>query len=105
MSLFLCSFGYGGITSFTALYADANGVAPRGIYLTALALVILLMVVMLLVPASVAIGITFAGRGHLVAALTTGLLAGTALLGVEVFGLIAVLGRALEGTEPSDVST
>lgn len=40
-SLFLYSFGYGGITSFTALYADANGVAPKGIYLTTLALVIL----------------------------------------------------------------
>ncbi|HET7696815.1 MAG TPA: MFS transporter [Vicinamibacterales bacterium] len=40
-TLFLYSFGYGGITSFTALYADANGVTPKGIYLTALALIIL----------------------------------------------------------------
>jgi MFS family permease len=40
-TLFLYSFGYGGITSFTALYADANGVSPKGIYLTMLALVIL----------------------------------------------------------------
>ena len=40
-TLFLYSFGYGGVTSFTALYADANGVAPKGIYLTALAIVIL----------------------------------------------------------------
>jgi predicted MFS family arabinose efflux permease len=40
-SLFLYSFGYGGITSFTALYADANGVTPKSIYLTALAIVIL----------------------------------------------------------------
>jgi MFS family permease len=40
-TLFLYSFGYGGVTSFTALYADANGVTPKGIYLTALALVIL----------------------------------------------------------------
>ncbi len=40
-SLFLYSFGYGGITSFTAMYADANGVTPKGIYLTMLALVIL----------------------------------------------------------------
>ena len=40
-TLFLYSFGYGGITSFTALYADANGVTPKGIYLTTLALVIL----------------------------------------------------------------
>jgi MFS family permease len=41
-TLALYSFGYGGITSFTAMYADANGVAPKGIYLTALAIVILL---------------------------------------------------------------
>ena len=40
-TLFLYTFGYGGITSFTALYADANGVSPKGIYLTALAVVIL----------------------------------------------------------------
>ncbi len=40
-SLFLYSFGYGGITSFAAMYADANGVTPKGLYLTALALVIL----------------------------------------------------------------
>jgi MFS family permease len=42
ITLALYSFGYGGITSFTALYADANGVTPKGIYLTALAIVILL---------------------------------------------------------------
>jgi MFS family permease len=41
-SLFLYSFGYGGITSFTALYADVNGITPKGIYLTTLAIVILL---------------------------------------------------------------
>jgi MFS family permease len=41
-TLFLYSFGYGGITSFTALYADANGVTPKGLYLTMLAVVILL---------------------------------------------------------------
>jgi MFS family permease len=40
-TLFLYSFGYGGITSFTALYADANAVTPKGIYLTTLAVVIL----------------------------------------------------------------
>jgi MFS family permease len=40
-SLFLYSFGYGGITSFTALYADALGITPKGIYLTTLAIVIL----------------------------------------------------------------
>jgi MFS family permease len=41
LTLFLYSFGYGGITSFTALYADANGVAPKSIYLTTLAIVVL----------------------------------------------------------------
>ena len=41
LTLFLYSFGYGGITSFTAMYADANGVTPKSIYLTALAIVIL----------------------------------------------------------------
>ena len=41
LTLFLYSFGYGGITSFTALYADANQVSPKGLYLTTLAIVIL----------------------------------------------------------------
>jgi MFS family permease len=41
VSLFLYSFGYGGITSFAAMYADANRVTPKGLYLTALALIIL----------------------------------------------------------------
>ena len=42
ITLALYSFGYGGITSFTALYADASGVSPKGIYLTTLAVVILM---------------------------------------------------------------
>jgi MFS family permease len=42
LTLFLYSFGYGGITSFTALYADANGITPKSIYLTTLAIVVLL---------------------------------------------------------------
>ena len=41
MTLFLYSFGYGGITSFVAVYADANGVWPKGIYFTALAAIML----------------------------------------------------------------
>jgi MFS family permease len=41
VTLALYSFGYGGITSFAAMYADANGVTPKGLYLTALAVVIL----------------------------------------------------------------
>ena len=40
-TLFLYSFGYGGITSFVALYADANGVVPKSIFFTAFALTIL----------------------------------------------------------------
>ncbi len=42
VTLFLYSFGYGAITSFTGLYAAANHVTPTGLYLTALAIVILL---------------------------------------------------------------
>ena len=42
VTLALYSFGYGGITSFTAMYADANNVVPKGLYLTTLAIVILL---------------------------------------------------------------
>lgn len=42
ITLALYSFGYGGLTSFTALYADASGVSPKGLYLTTLAVVILL---------------------------------------------------------------
>src|SRR5689334_12981392 len=33
LTLFLYSFGYGGITSFTALYADVHGIHPKGLYL------------------------------------------------------------------------
>jgi MFS family permease len=41
VTLALYSFGYGGLTSFTALYADASG-APKSLYLTTLAIVILI---------------------------------------------------------------
>jgi MFS family permease len=41
VSLFLYSFGYGAITSFSAVYADALGVSPKSVYLTTLAVVIL----------------------------------------------------------------
>jgi MFS family permease len=40
-SLALVSFGYGGLTSFSALFADALGVSPRGIFLAAMAASIL----------------------------------------------------------------
>lgn len=40
-TLFLFSFGYGGITSFVALYAETSGTTNKGAYFTAMALVIL----------------------------------------------------------------
>lgn len=39
LTLFLFSFGYGGITSFVAVYADAHGVRPKEIFFTTFALV------------------------------------------------------------------
>ena len=42
LTLFLYTFGYGAITSFSAVYADALGVSPKSLYLTTLAIVILL---------------------------------------------------------------
>jgi MFS family permease len=36
-SLFLYSWGYGGITSFVALYAESRGVEPKGLYFPVLA--------------------------------------------------------------------
>jgi MFS family permease len=41
LSLFLYSYGYGAITTFSAVYADAIGVTPKSLYLTTLAIVIL----------------------------------------------------------------
>src|SRR6266850_2377514 len=42
VTLFMYSFGYGAITSFSAMFADALGISPKSIYLTLLAIVILL---------------------------------------------------------------
>jgi MFS family permease len=42
LPLFLYSYSYGAITSFSAVYAEALRISPKSIYLTALALVILL---------------------------------------------------------------
>jgi predicted MFS family arabinose efflux permease len=39
-ALFLYAFGYGGLTSFIALYTDANGVSPRALYFTVFCLTI-----------------------------------------------------------------
>ena len=41
LPLFLYSFAYGAITSFSAMYADSLGITPKSVYLTTLAVVIL----------------------------------------------------------------
>ena len=41
IGLAMISFGYGGLTSFSALFADALGVSPRNVFLTAMAVSIL----------------------------------------------------------------
>jgi MFS family permease len=41
MALFLCSFGYGGIMSFVAVLAEEHGIAPKSIFFTAFAVVVL----------------------------------------------------------------
>jgi MFS family permease len=41
MSLFLVSFGYGGITSFAALFAERSGVTPKGLFFTVFACAVL----------------------------------------------------------------
>jgi predicted MFS family arabinose efflux permease len=40
ITLFLYAFGYGGLTSFVALYTDQNGVTPRALYFTLFSLTI-----------------------------------------------------------------
>jgi predicted MFS family arabinose efflux permease len=40
-ALFLYAFGYGGLTSFVALYADANGVTPSALYFTVFSVMII----------------------------------------------------------------
>jgi len=40
-SLFLYSYGYGAITTFSAVYADALGIRPKSLYLTTLAIALL----------------------------------------------------------------
>jgi MFS family permease len=41
-TLYVIAFGYGGITSYVALLADARGIAPRSLFFTVLAVTILL---------------------------------------------------------------
>jgi len=41
MSLFLCSFGYGGVTSFVAMWTEKNGLSPRGLFFTVFSLTVL----------------------------------------------------------------
>lgn len=41
-TLFLYAFGYGGLTSFVALYTDHNGVTPRALYFTLFCMTIII---------------------------------------------------------------
>jgi len=41
LPLFLYSFAYGAITSFSAMYADYLGITPKSVYLTTIAIVVL----------------------------------------------------------------
>jgi MFS family permease len=43
LALFLCSFGYGGVTSFVAMWTEKNGLAPRGLFFTVFSLTVLAM--------------------------------------------------------------
>jgi hypothetical protein len=81
----------------------SGGMEAMGQMMIVVALVLMLLVLMLVVPGGIAVAIIVASRSHLPAAIIMGLIAGTALLAAEVFVLIAILGRALERTEPSDV--
>lgn len=81
----------------------SGGMEAMGQMMIVVALVLILMLLMLIVPVSVAGGIIVAGRAHLVTSSVAGLGIGLVILGGEVAGLVALLGRALERTEPSDV--
>ena len=43
LALFLCSFGYGGVTSFVAMWTEKNGIAPRGLFFTVFSLTVLVL--------------------------------------------------------------
>ena len=43
MSLFLCSFGYGGVTSFVAMWTQKSGLSPKGLFFTVFSLTVLCM--------------------------------------------------------------
>lgn len=42
ITLFLCAFGYGGVTSFVALFTESRGISPRGLFFTVFAATIIL---------------------------------------------------------------
>ncbi|MGZ5428418.1 MAG: MFS transporter, partial [Thermoanaerobaculia bacterium] len=43
LTLFLCSFGYGGVTSFVAMWTEKNGLAPKGLFFTVFSLTVLVL--------------------------------------------------------------
>ncbi len=94
-ALFLCSFGYGGVTSFVAMWTERNGLAPRGLFFTVFSLTVLVLRPVLgryadragprrvLVPL---LGLTAVSFAVLAAATTRPLLALSALLFGAGFG-------------------
>lgn len=42
LTMFLCTFGYGGVTSFSALFAESQAIVPKSIFLTTMAIAILI---------------------------------------------------------------
>ena len=43
LALFLCSFGYGGVTSFVAMWTERNAIAPKGLFFTVFSLTVLVL--------------------------------------------------------------
>jgi MFS family permease len=43
VSLFVVSFGYGGVTSFVAVYTEENGISPKGIFFTVFSVVVIFL--------------------------------------------------------------
>jgi len=82
----------------------SGGMEAMGQMMIAVAIVVMLLAVMLFVPGGVAAGIIFAGRSHLSVSIIVALVIGATLLAGEVVALIVILGRALDRTEPSDVT-
>lgn len=80
-----------------------GGIESLGQNLVSLGFIAILLALMLVLPLAVAGGAVYLLRPLPAIAALTALVAGTAVLGGEVAGAVELLGRALEGTEPSQV--